>query len=585
MLHRWLTVVLTPSMSAQGTSGMRTGARLNVLLAVVFLVGVVGSAYHSVGKRPSATQVPTEQDETAPVGRTECPRNLCPDKLYAKVSPAVVRAVARNHDFRVTGLGSGFVVRPNGVIVTNHHVVADAYFVDVQFPSGISYLVDAVIGLDLDADLALLRVDDTNLPTLEMAEGLLPPIGTQVFAIGNPLGLTNSLSEGVVSGHRTTNGGLSELQTTAAISAGSSGGPLLNSAGEVVGVTTQSLEGGQNLNFAVPVARVSRLLRERGTIKTLSSSNVGRLSGTDASTLEQVWQAIESSSYHRALTLLGTLRAGQRQSVYYWAAVGYVHFELGNNELAVEAYKTALGIAPHWPDNYFNLGLAYGRCGQREAAVSAFRSAAALDPGNPEILYTLGLTLTEMGRLTEAIEALRPASRLTSDNVEILRSLGMAYALADQPAEAARSLEWAVLHGARDATTLWMLGVSYRCLGRYADAVSSLELALDADRHHAAARCALGAVYVRVGRYWDAIAALEMALRQEPSSAQSHLFLGLAYWETDQVEPALEHLRWAAQLDPSGETGRKASALLEPILSLLHDGLTPREIRASTPRR
>ena len=216
--------------------------------------------------------------------------------------------MVRNRDFQATGLGSGFVVTPDGLIVTNHHVVADAYFAEVQFPNGSRYLVEGIIGLDLDADLALLKIDATKLPILEMADEALPPIGTQVFAIGNPQGLTNTLSEGLVSGHRTTESGLSQIQTTAAISPGSSGGPLLNSAAQVVGITAQYMEESQSLNFVVPVEYVSRLLQQHGTIKTLASANVGRLSETDASTLEQVWLAIESANYHRALTLLGELR-------------------------------------------------------------------------------------------------------------------------------------------------------------------------------------------------------------------------------------------------------------------------------------
>ena len=580
MLHKWLTLVSCPWVWAEAARNTRTGARrLYVLLIGAFLIVVAGVLCHSLGKSPPATQAASEQDEAGPVVSTERLRNLPPDELYAKASPAVVRVVVRNRDFRVTGSGSGFVVTPDGLIVTNHHVVDDAYFAEVQFPSGSSYLVEGLMGLDSDADLALLKIDATNLPTLEMAEEVLPPIGTQVFAIGNPQGLTNTLSEGLVSGHRTTNVGLLKLQTTAAISPGSSGGPLLNFAGQVVGVTTEGLEGGQNLNFVVPVARVSRLLQQGGTIKTLASSNVGRLTKTEASTLEQVWRAVESANHRRALTLLVELRAEQGDSLYYWAAVGYVHLELGNNELAVEAYKTALQIAPHRPTIYFNLGLAYARSGRSEAAASAFRSAAALDPSNPEIPYVLGLELFTMERFTEAIDVLRLASQLASEKAKILTALGMAYLLADRHVEAVRSLESAVSHGARDAETYYWLGLSNKCLGRNSKALSWLQSALDADPNLASARCLVGEVYVRLKRYREAIALLEMALRKDPSSASAHLYLGLAYWETNQAEPSLEHFRRAAQLDPGGKTGRAARELLDPLQSLVRKGWTPREIR------
>jgi S1-C subfamily serine protease len=285
--------------------------------------------------------------------------NLSVEGLYAKASPAVVRVVVRNRDFQVVGLGSGFVVTSDGLIVTNYHVVADAFYANVQFPRGDSYLVEGLVGADSDADLALLKVNATSLPVLDLAGRVLPPVGTQVFAIGNPAGLTNTLSEGIISGHRTRDDGVSELQTTAAISPGSSGGPLLDCTAKVLGVTTRYLDRGQNLNFVVPAARVNRLLQQRGTIKTLASANVGQLTEADASTLEQVWNAIESAKYRHALTLLDKLHKEQGESLYYWYALGRIHLELGNNTSAVEVYKKAIKVNPKEPVTYFNLGLAY----------------------------------------------------------------------------------------------------------------------------------------------------------------------------------------------------------------------------------
>lgn len=478
---------------------------LGTLLAIVAVVICIFSARGS----PKAGESSDQQKVQAGI-QGEQFTNLSADKLYAKASAAVVRVVVRNRDFRVTGLGSGFVVTPDGLIVTNYHVVADAYFADVQFPNGGSYLVEGLSGLDSDADLAILKINATKLPALEIAEEVLPPIGTQVFAIGNPRGLTNTLSEGLVSGHRTTKGGLAQIQTTAAISPGSSGGPLLNSAAQVVGVTTQCLEEGQNLNFVVPVARVSRLLHQHGTIKTLASSNIGRLSETDASTLEQVWDAIHSANYGRALTLLAELRAGQGDSSYYWDAVGRVHLDLGNNELAVEAYKTAIQIAPHEPAIYFNLGLAYARSGRSEEAVSAYCSAVDLDPNDPKTLYALGVKLGTMGRNQESIVVLRRANQFASEKAEkakILSSLGMVYSLADQLVEAVQSLESAIACGARDADTLYFLGVSYKCLGRYSEAEMALRSALDIDPNHDLAGRDLKEISVRSKRNGDTIAA------------------------------------------------------------------------------
>jgi protein O-GlcNAc transferase len=259
--------------------------------------------------------------------------------------------------------------------------------------------------------------------------------------------------------------------------------------------------------------------------------------------------------------------------------------KLGNNELAVEAYKMALKLGSRESNTYFNLGLAYARSGYSEEAINSYCTAAELDPSNPKIQYVLGIELFTMERSIESIAALQRANKLTSEKpekAEILSTMGTVYIEADQPAEAVKSFELAIANGARGVNTFYFLGLSYRCLGRNLDAESSLQSAIGGDPNHTGARCALGEVYIRLGRYSEAITALKIAIQKDPSSAKSHLFLGIAYWKTDQAEMAIEHLRSAFRLDPTGETGQKAKAILEPTLSLLRDGLTPREIREAS---
>src|SRR5207302_8424510 len=111
-----------------------------------------------------------------------------------------------------------------------------------------------------DEDLAILSVNSSKVPALSLAGGEPPSIGTQVFAIGSPQGLTNTFSGGEVSGLRNLESGTSMIQCTCPISPGSSGGPLINNNAEVVGITTAYLTKGQNLNFAVPASSIRRLL-------------------------------------------------------------------------------------------------------------------------------------------------------------------------------------------------------------------------------------------------------------------------------------------------------------------------------------
>jgi S1-C subfamily serine protease len=159
------------------------------------------------------------------------------------------------------GLGSGFVVA-SGQVVTNAHVIAGASRLLVR-PIGVSqtHAVSSLLQVDEGADLALLQVDDLASPVLPLASGDAPSVGDTVYAVGSPLGLDGTFSQGIVSGYRTV-GDLSLMQLTAPISPGSSGGPVLDATGRVIGVAIGTFAEGQNLNFAVPITSLSAFLHE-----------------------------------------------------------------------------------------------------------------------------------------------------------------------------------------------------------------------------------------------------------------------------------------------------------------------------------
>jgi len=192
---------------------------------------------------------------------------LSAEELFARCSPAVVKVEVRDGKGESVGAGTGFLVDANGrLIATNYHVVRNAHSVKIVLTHGRKLSVTGALAFDEDCDIAILKVEEwTSIKPLDLADGALPPIGTKVFAIGNPLGLTQTLSDGLVSGHRAVGTTANRpkmprlIQTTAPISPGSSGGPLIGADGKVIGVTT-SFAKGQNLNFAVPASHVARLL-------------------------------------------------------------------------------------------------------------------------------------------------------------------------------------------------------------------------------------------------------------------------------------------------------------------------------------
>ena len=190
---------------------------------------------------------------------------------YDSASAAVVAVLVRGGNGEPRGAGSGFIFTPDGLILTNSHVVHNAHSTLVQTPQGNTYAAH-VIGDDPHSDLALLKIDPrTGLATVPLGSAGALRVGQLVVAIGNPMGFESTVTAGVVSALgrslRATTGRLIDdvIQTDAALNPGNSGGPLLDTSGHVVGVNTAIIAGAQGICFATSIdtakSVVTQLLR------------------------------------------------------------------------------------------------------------------------------------------------------------------------------------------------------------------------------------------------------------------------------------------------------------------------------------
>lgn len=187
---------------------------------------------------------------------------VTPRQIAANAHAALLMVHAMNERGDTLGVGTGFVVSSDGLFVTNYHVIEEAERLVVSLLDGGKYEQVELVSSDPASDLALMKLPATGLRPLRMGSDARMEVGDKVYVMGNPLGMSGTFSDGMVSGKRPLEG-VSMLQISAPISPGSSGGPVMNERGEVIGVATIMVMGGQNLNMAVPVRYLQPMLAQR----------------------------------------------------------------------------------------------------------------------------------------------------------------------------------------------------------------------------------------------------------------------------------------------------------------------------------
>lgn len=172
------------------------------------------------------------------------------EDVYNLIKDATVHITAYTKQGRGFSMGSGFFISSDGEIITNYHVIKSAYALEVTLLSGEKYVVSSVISYDSEQDIAMLKINLSDTPFIKISsEGV--KTGDTVYALGSSLGLVDSFSSGIVANPDRLISGMSYIQMTAPISSGNSGGPLVNSKGELVGINTMTATYGQNMNFAI----------------------------------------------------------------------------------------------------------------------------------------------------------------------------------------------------------------------------------------------------------------------------------------------------------------------------------------------
>ncbi len=318
---------------------------------------------------------------------------------------AVAALYAYDAKGKAIGQGSGVFITPTGVLVTNYHVVKGASNIVAQLPSGAFYTLRGIRDIDERADVAILQFDARVTPSVDrLGDSTTLQVGDEVYAIGTPATLRDTVSTGNVSNPLQEIGGRRFIQFTAPISPGSSGGGLFNTDGEVVGITAEiyNISSGpqvgeaQNLNLAVPINDLKGVLG--GGVNALVE---------------------ESPAYYYSL---GNLADNKKQ----W-------------DRAIKYYQKSLAIDDKYVDSYLGLGGDYYEKGQFDLEVANYLRATLLEPQNEQALYYLGTAYEDTGQYAQAVAAYKEALAVDPHFKDALHDLSIVY-LVEGNAAGARSL-------------------------------------------------------------------------------------------------------------------------------------------------
>ncbi|MYA72014.1 tetratricopeptide repeat protein [Candidatus Poribacteria bacterium] len=297
------------------------------------------------------------------------------EQLAEKALAATVYLEMMDSAGNIISIGSRFFVRQD-LIVTNYHVIEGAARGTAKLVGKhTKYAIEGITATERGNDLAILKVSASGIKPLPLVENSdRVKIGAQIYVAGNPKGLEGTFSDGIISSKR---GGhaYGRLQMTAPISPGSSGGPVLNRQGEVIGVSFMTIEGGQNLNFAIPSNYVKTLLSLSKTPRPLSG----------------ISPIVSAETYFMR---------------------GNVRYDVGDYRGAIAAYSSAIRLKPDNVYAYLLRGRAKANLGQHFAAISDYDTAIRFNPDYASAYFYRGASKVLLNRTWEARQDYRTALRL-----------------------------------------------------------------------------------------------------------------------------------------------------------------------------
>ncbi len=468
------------------------------------------------------------------------------EDIAEKALAATVYLEMKDTNGKTLGIGSGFFVKPN-LIATNYHVIEGAAKGTAKLVGkSTTYNIEGVTATDKTNDLAILKVTALGIKPLSLGDSDKVRTGETVYVAGNPKGLEGTFSNGIISSKRSEDT-KERLQMTAPISPGSSGGPVLNKKGEVIGVSFAGHPAldAQNLNFAIPSEYLKKLLKQPKPVKPLSEEKQSISAETYL-----LWGNVKCvfDDYAGAIKDYTTAIQLKPDFVKAYNSRGVAKTELGQYFAAILDYDTAILFKPDYAEAYLNRGVANFGWKKYFAAISDYDTAIRLKPDYADAYLNRGNAKYRLGQDFAAIVDFDIAIRLKPDYADAYNNRGNAKYRLGQHTAAISDYDTAIRLKPDYAEAYYNRGNVKKNLGQHTAAISDYDTAIRLKSDYVKAYINRGNAKSALGKYTAAISDFDTAIRLKPDYANAYYNRGIAKAELGRTLAAKQDIRTALRL-------------------------------------
>jgi tetratricopeptide (TPR) repeat protein len=439
-------------------------------------------------------------------------------ELVKIVQPSVATVVAYDVNSNVANIGTGFFVNNKGHLITNHHVLVGKFGAEIKTADGSTYPIKSVVAENQATDLIKVLVDipPEKVHWIEVSQEM-PPVAQRVMVVGSPMGLEQSVSDGIVSSVREIPGVGTFFQMSAPISPGSSGSPVVNMEGKVVGVATFQFLQGQNLNFAISGKSILDLQANKPG-QTLSEWTF-RISNQKPILAGELCRKGFSFSVNgqdqKALQYFKKATENDPNSTTAWYGLGYCYAGKNSHNDAIEAYKQAIRTDPKNEISHFHLGNYYHKIGRNDEAIETYKKVVTINPDFEAAYFNLGIIYSEIGQLIDGREAFQNVVRINPEATK----------------------------------AHYNIGLSYTRLGQYPEAIDAYKKAIEINPEFVEAYFNLGLIFGELGQKKNQMGVFIQAIRVNPDFAPAHYAIGQMYLNQGDKAAALDQYKILKKLN------------------------------------